>query len=127
MRMMPELSDWSVDVHGHHLMGPRLLEDGSSLLGLLVVIIMIAYALRGGSASAVVPRRLGQKERPLWVLAYALAAVAFTVGFDLLLGGGSYAYSVGAQVNAAAIAVLRGQFLSLVAVSLVMHARLRDK
>jgi hypothetical protein len=124
MRMMPELSDWRVDLHGHHLVGGRLLEDGSSLLGLLVVVAMIAYALRGGGPQVVMPRRLDTMERRLWVLSYALAAVVFTAGFDLL-GGSSDAYSVGAQVNIAAIALLRGLALSLVTVSSILTGRLR--
>ena len=106
--------------------GGRLLEDGSSLFGLLVVLAMIAYTLRGGGPQAVVPRPLNQRERQLWVLSYALAAVVFASGFDLL-GGGFHANSVGAQVNIAAVAVLRGLFLSLVIVSLVLMGRLRDR
>lgn len=126
MRMMPELGDLKFDLHGHHLIGGRLLEDGSSLLGLLLVVAMIAYTLRSGSPLAVVPRRLAKRERRLWVLSYALAAVVFTLGCGLL-GGAFYAISVGAQVNIAAVAVLRGLFLSLVLVSLVLKVRLRDK
>ncbi len=126
MRMMPELGDWRFDLHGHHLIGQRLLEDGSSLLGLLVVVAMIAYTLRRGSPHVVMPRPLSKRERRLWVLAYALAAVIFTAGFELL-GGGTYGYPVGVQVNIAAIAILRGLALSLVAVSVVLKGRLRDK
>jgi hypothetical protein len=126
MRMMPELGDWRFDLHGHHLIGGRLLEDVSSLLGLLLVVALIAYTLRGGGPQGGVPRRLSQRERQLWVLSYALAAVVFAAGFDLL-GGGFYANSVGAQVNIAAVAVLRGLFLSLVIVSLVLKGRLRVK
>jgi mannose/fructose/N-acetylgalactosamine-specific phosphotransferase system component IID len=105
-----------------------LLEDGSSLLGLVVVIAMIAYALRGRSQPPVMPRPLSKSERRIWVLSYALAALAFTMGFDLLARvSGSHLQSVGAQVNIAAIAVLRGLVLSLVGVSLCLNVRLHNK
>jgi hypothetical protein len=128
IRMLPELNDLRFELHGHHLSGGHLLEDGSSLLGLVIVVAMIAYALRGRSQQPVMLRPLNKSERRMWVLSYALAALAFTVGFDLLARvGGSHLQSVAAQVNIAAVAVLRGLMLSLVAVSLFLNVRLRDK
>ena len=58
MRMMPELGDWMFEIHGHHLIGARLLQDGSSIVGLAVVLAMVAYALRRGRPQQVQPRAL---------------------------------------------------------------------
>jgi hypothetical protein len=127
IRMMPELNDLMFELYGHHVSGGHLLQDGSSLVGLLVVLAMMAYALRGRSQPPL-QRPLGKSERRLWVLSYALAFLAFTVAFDLLdRVGATHLQSVASQVNIAAVAVLRGLALSLVAVSLFLNGRLRDK
>jgi len=128
IRMLPELNDVRFELYGHHVSGGHLLQDGSSLLGLVVVVAMIAYTLRGRSQQPAMPRPLSKNQRRVWVLSYALATLAFTVGFDLLdRVGGTHLHSVGKQVNIAAVAVLRGLALSLVTVSLFLNARLRDK
>ena len=46
MRMIPELDDWVVEVHGHHLIGAGLLQDASSMIGLAIVAATVACALR---------------------------------------------------------------------------------
>ncbi len=47
VRMLPGLADPVLEVNGHLLTGARLLQDLSSLLGLLLVLAAIVYALRG--------------------------------------------------------------------------------
>jgi len=59
IRMMPELDDWKFELHGHHLIGARLLQDGSSLLGLAIVLILLIYALRRGENAGGGPARTG--------------------------------------------------------------------
>ena len=127
VRMIPALDDPVVDIAGHHLMGTRLLQDFSSLIGLAVVLAVAAYALRPEHRGAVVPvRRLRPLERYGWVAAYVLMTMVFT-GLFLIIrrpstsAGASLAIVVGNY----AIAALRGCAASLVVVSLGLTLRLR--
>lgn len=127
MRILPELDDWRFELHGHHLIGARLLQDGSSLLGLALVLVMLGYALRRANPPVVVgPRALGAAQRRHWLLAYAIATVMFSVGFDVLdhLDGAQWAVT-GANANVAAVAFLRGLALATVGVSLCLGRYLR--
>jgi hypothetical protein len=126
MRMMPELDDWRFELHGHHLIGARLLEDGSSILGMALVLVLIIYALRRGDTLIVGPRALGAAQRRNWLLAYAIAAVMFSAGFDILdhLDGARWQVT-GANANVAAVALLRGLALATVIVSLCLGRYLR--
>ena len=56
VRMVPELSDTMLELHGHVLTGTRVFQDLSSLLGLVTVGSMICYALRGSGRLTVAPR-----------------------------------------------------------------------
>ncbi len=126
MRMMPELDDLMFELHGHHLIGARLIQDGSSLLGLALVFAMLIYASRGGATQLVGRRELGAAQRRNWVLAYAIATLIFSVGFDCLahvdgVGG------TGGQIHEAAVAFLRGLPLAAVSVSACLGGYLRAK
>jgi hypothetical protein len=126
IRMMPELDDWKFELHGHHLIGARLLQDGSSLLGLAIVLILLIYALRRGETPGVGLRALGVAQRRHWLLAYAIATLVFSAGFDVLDQlAGAYWEVTGAHANAAAIAFLRGLALASVSVSLCLGGYLR--
>ena len=126
MRMMPELDDWTFELHGHHLMGARLVQDGSSILGLALVLIVLGYALRRGVAPVAGPRALGTAQRRNWLLAFAIATLMFSVGFDVLDHlDGLHWQVTGAHNNVAAVAFLRGLALAAVSVSLCLGRYLR--
>src|ERR1700730_7988642 len=75
VRMIPALDDPVVDIAGHRLMGLRLLEDVSSLVGLAVVLVVILYGLRRDSGPEESPARaLRPWERHVWILTYAVTA-----------------------------------------------------
>ncbi len=128
MRMMPELDDWAFELHGHHLMGARLMQDGSSLVGLAVVIALVTYALRRGRPQVATPRALSAVERRTWALAFMVVTFALTAAFDFLGSSDDYLWhSMSGQTNGAAIAILRGLAVSAVAISVVLHGYLRVK
>jgi Domain of unknown function (DUF4184) len=126
MRMMPELDDWRFELHGHHLMGARLIQDGSSVLGFAIVLALLIYALRRGDTALAGPRALGAAQRRNWLLAYAIATLMFIAGFDVLdhLHGAHWQVT-GAHNNVAAVALLRGLALATVGVSLCLGRYLR--
>jgi hypothetical protein len=63
VRMIPVLDD-PVDIAGHRLAGARLLQDGSSLIGLVIVIAIVAYALRTDGTQTVPERSLRPEAQP---------------------------------------------------------------
>lgn len=127
VRMIPALDDPIVDIAGHHLIGARLLQDVSSLIGLAIVLAVVLYGLRRGrDGEKRHPRTLPAGERYVWILAYLVMALLlaglflvvrhpkYTIGASLALMVGNYA-----------IAALRGFAASLVVVSLCLGIRLR--
>jgi hypothetical protein len=126
VRMVPVLDDYIVDIAGHHLIGPRVLQDLSSLTGLCIVLAVVAYGLRPGRISAAPSRRLGAPERFTWTVAYGLTAAAVAVSLLILrhtlAGVGN---SLTLLVGSCAIAALRGFAAALVLVSLCLLLRLR--
>ena len=129
VRMMPVLDDPVFDIAGHRLVGARLLQDVSSVVGLAIVLVVVAYALRPSGAGDAVPNRvLTARERHRWIGAYALAGLLIT-GLFLLIRRPHHeaAKSLSIVVGNYAIAVLRGGAAALVAVSLALTAWLRPK
>jgi Domain of unknown function (DUF4184) len=129
VRMVPELADPLVKLHGHLLTGARLVQDLSSLLGLALVILAIAYALRSSGRLVVTPRALSASERHIWVGIYLLTTLVCGAGF-LILDHSSTNYqwiggSIG--VGSVAVALLRALVLAALCVSLLMRAYLRAK
>jgi hypothetical protein len=126
MRMIPELDDWVVEVHGHHLIGAGLLQGGSSVLGLAIVAAVSAYALRRGSPQVVVQRALNETQRRGWVLVFLVVTVVCTVGFDILLKDDELPlHSVRAHASNMAISFLRGLVLAVLIVSVLVSRYLR--
>ena len=127
IRMIPVLDDPIVDIGGHRLAGARLLQDASSLAGLAIVALVIAYALRPGAATGErVERVLGLGERSAWILGYLLTTLLLAAFFLFLRHPGpADGRSLGVWSGYAAIAALRGFAGALVLVSLCLKARPR--
>ena len=71
VRMIPALEDPVVEIGGRRLAGAHLMQDANSVLGLIVVSAILAYALRPGrSENAAAPRRLNGGERRVWIALY---------------------------------------------------------
>ena len=127
VRMIPVLDDSIIDIGGHRLAGPRFLQDASSVLGLLLVMIIIAYGLRPGHRGDALPARpLPAAERQIWMVVYAvsaacLAAIFLMIRHPFFDGGKPLAMMVGNY----AIAALRGCAAALLLVSIALTLRLR--
>jgi hypothetical protein len=129
VRMIPALDDPILDFAGHHLAGTRLLQDLSSLLGLAVVLLAMAYGLRRGHApreTAVVDARpLAPAERYGWIAGYALLAALLAVFFWSLRRPVGDPRPMSFLIGNYAIATLRGFAAALIAVSVCLGVRLR--
>jgi hypothetical protein len=129
VRMIPALDDPMLDFAGHHLVGVRLLQDLSSLIGLGVVLLVVAYGLRRGRAvtpPTVAVRALAPGERYMWILSYgALAVLLAGLFWALRRPSLAAARPMSVMVGNYAIATLRGFAAALVAVSACLSVRLR--
>jgi hypothetical protein len=126
VRMIPWLEEPIVEIGNHHMAGIRLMQDGSSLFGLVVVLGLVLYGLRAGSESPVPHRPLGPPERRAWVAAYIVAVIGLSVAwlFWARIGepvGRSYV----ASATRIAVAALRGLATALLFTSLALDGRLR--
>ncbi|HEY2633063.1 MAG TPA: DUF4184 family protein [Steroidobacteraceae bacterium] len=121
VRLIPWLED-PIDIGAHHMGGVRLLQDGSSLIGLVVVLGLVMYGLRPGRDQPVRPRPLGMAERRVWVLAYVVATVVLSIVWWLLEPVG---HSLTGVANRIAVAALRGLAMALLCTSLALDWRLR--
>jgi len=125
IRMIPWLEEPSVDIGRHHIAVVHLMQDVSSLIGLVIVLAVVWYGLRPGHEAPVPGRPLRPAERWSWVVAYGLGSIALTVVWLLWARVGE---PPGRSVNAAAtwiaVAALRGLASSLLCTSLVLDGRL---
>jgi hypothetical protein len=124
VRMIPALDD-AVDIGGHRLMGARLLQDGSSLIGLAIVIAIVAYALRTDGTRVEPERSLGSTERYLWILGYSLASLVASLLFVYLRHPPHHTQSIAVIIANCAVGALRGFASALIVVSLILNLRLR--
>jgi hypothetical protein len=125
IRMIPWLEDPIVDIGSHRLAGVRLLQDGSSLIGLVIVLGLVLYGLRRGREQPVPARPLRPAERRVWGWTYVLVMVALSVAWFLWArAGGPSGRSVGLATGIA-VAWLRGLAMALLCVSLGLSWRLR--
>ena len=96
------------------------------MLGIVVILVVLIYGLRRGAAQVAGPRALSPLQRRTWVLAYAIATVLFSAGFDVLDHLDAAHWEVAAaHTNVGAVAVLRGLALATVSVSLCLGRYLR--
>jgi hypothetical protein len=124
VRMIPWLEDPLFDIGTHHVRGFRLLQDGSSLILLVVVVGFAWYSLRPGRARAVPGRLLGTQERRAWLLGFAAATA--------VLGPACFTWarlweprSYVPITNVIAVAALRGLVVALVCACFALNWRLR--
>lgn len=127
VRMIPMLDD-PVEIGGHPLLAFRLAQHASSILGLAVVLYIMWKALRAGEESLEAPaRRLRKAERRGWMAVYVGTALLFcAVSYGLADLHDSFAKSPGWMIDAFAVGGLRGLIFSLLAVSVILKARLRS-
>ncbi len=126
VRLIPWLEDPIVEIGNHHLAGVRLLQDGSSLIGLAIVLGFLWYGLRRGREQPVPDRPLPAGERRVWVFTYLLAGVSLSTAWLLWARAGEPApHSVTMLANGIAVAALRGLAMALLGVSLALLWRLR--
>jgi hypothetical protein len=128
VRMLPILEEPVAYINGHQVRGLQLVQDLNSLIGLIAVVLVVAYGLRPGKAAdTALPRRLRAGERYAWIAAYVLTAAAFSGALLLLRHGPGRSSNplLVVPLGSAAIAVLRGLGAALIAVSIALAIRLR--
>jgi hypothetical protein len=126
IRMIPWLEEPIVELGSHRMAGVRLLQDGSSLIGLVIVLGFLCYGLRRGRERPVPDRPLRPAERWGWVLGYAVAAIALSGAWLLWAHMGEpRGHSVKALAVGIAVASLRGLATALLCTSAALGWRLR--
>jgi hypothetical protein len=113
--------------------GVKLLQNGSSLVGLVIVLGFVWYGLRRGRADPPlgasqppVGRALRPVERRAWVLAYVLGGIALSIAWLLWAHAGEPGPRAGpVSANGVAVAALRGAVTALLGVSLALDWRLQ--
>jgi hypothetical protein len=123
VRLIPWLEE-PIDIGAHHLAAVRLLQDGSSLIGLAVVLGLIVYGLRPGGDQPVRPRPLRAAERRLWVAAYMVAAFGLSALWWQSEPAPAHHF-LALAANRMAVAALRGLATALLCISLILDWRLR--
>ena len=125
IRMIPWLEEPAVDIGSHRVAGVRLLQDGSSLIGLIVVLGLVGYGLRRGREPPVPQRPLRAEERRIWILAYGVLAAALTAAWlQWARIGETPGHSIKALASIA-VAALRGLAMALLCTSAALSWRLR--
>jgi Domain of unknown function (DUF4184) len=119
VRMIPWLEEPVVDIGSHRMAGVRLMQDGSSLIGLVIVLGLLWYGLRRGREQPVPTRPLRSAERRIWVLAYVVAAIALSAAWW------PAGHSIRGPATSIAVAALRGLATALLCASLALSWRLR--
>jgi hypothetical protein len=130
LRMLPWLEDPVVDIGRHRMGGVWLLQDASSLIGLLIVLALVLYGLRRGHEQSVASRPLRAPERCAWVIACAVTAAAASVGWGHVAHVGDpfahhSAMALAIMAEGIAVAVLRGLATALLCTCLALDWRLR--
>jgi hypothetical protein len=124
VRMFPALDDSVAAIGGHPLLAFRIVQLGSSVVGLLLVLWIVWRALRRDTAGPLPQRPLNANQRRAWTAAYVVTALVASAVFFLVTSADGHRISLGGAANEAAIAALRGLAVALVGVSLALQQRL---
>jgi hypothetical protein len=134
IRLIPWLEDPVVDIGTHRVLGVQLMQDGSSLVGLVIVIGLVWYGLRRGGEILPPSRPLRSAERRVWVGIYVVAALGLGAAWWLFARLGPPGHSMRALaigipgingITAIAVASLRGLAMALLCTSVALDWRLR--
>jgi hypothetical protein len=110
VRWFPLLDDPMIEMGRRHVDGVAVMQDLSSLIGLVAVLALVAYGLRRGREPAVPNRLVPRTERRQWLLAYVLAVVALSCAFYVRARWAQPPlHSTFAQISTMAVAALRGR------------------
>jgi membrane-bound metal-dependent hydrolase YbcI (DUF457 family) len=125
VRMIPWL-DEPIDFGTHRVGGVRLLQDSSSLIGLVIVIGLVLYGLRRGTEQPAPARPLQPTERRAWALIYVVTTVILAAAWWLWARAGEpAAHNFTMQAKGIAVAALRGLAAGILCTSLALDWRLR--
>jgi hypothetical protein len=126
VRMFPVLDEFGPEIDGRSIHLWRWLQYGSSIFGLIVVIVALVLWLRHARAPTPRPqRRLNGAERGLWIGAYvALPLLAIVASYLHTREPGVVPIPLGSVLTLMAINAMRASLVSLVIVSLALRARL---
>jgi hypothetical protein len=127
VRLFPALDEPLFDIGHRHVMATRLMQDGGSVVGLIVVFAILLRGWRRALEAAAPDRLLSQAERHGWVGAYSAATLLFSAVFYFYL---REIYDPGPHRTAAliydsAVALLRGLAAAVLGVSVLLSLRLK--
>lgn len=127
VRMFPVLDELGPDFDGHTLQLFRWLQYGSSLVGLIAVVVALLIWMHHAPAAATArtPRRLSNLERRIWSSGYVVVALSGIAAGAWRAHAHMSAVSAGLKIEAIAISAMRANAISLVLVSLLLLLRLR--
>jgi len=125
VRMIPALDDPMLDVGGHHLLGFKLLQHASSLLGLAMVLWWALRLLRASGGQESMSRPLGKSERRIWWAAVWAMAVAVGVAWFFQMRAAEHqAHGASLTATDVAVAGLRGLVTAVLTISSGLQIRL---
>ena len=126
VRMLPIQDEGFFYFGHHHLPFARAMQDASSLIGLVLVVIFVGYALRPGKAAPGLPRLIAVGERRLWLCAIVLGSFALWAAFLFASPYLGYGYNrVGWLVYGSAISSLRALGAAAILFAALVQLRLR--
>ena len=127
VRMFPVLNEYAPELDGHTLQLYRWAQYGSSVIGLIIVIVAMVLWLRHTPSGPArhPPRRLRRAERLSWIGLYLLLPL-LAISASLWHGraAGLASLPAGSWLERVAIAGMRASIVTLVLVSLLLYARL---